>query len=524
MAVSNKHIINKVFLEVNTHSEKKAFYLRDHLDLFLKEELLPLLLSYFDSFNKALQNNTIQFEKLDLNLVVSEDFDFNEIKSEFTQAIKEKIPKNFPEAKIPSKESTFVSSSKKQQNIFFHFLKTGSLPWWSRAEDADIFRSKESLISLATSVTFIDEFKRKLVFNTEKVRLIKQFDDIQLSTLIELLQIEESKKAGHKLFLNIPHLQNIIYSGTGRLKPFTLPQRNLTWNIILSIITSDKDNSIYPKLTKLISSLISANYRIIFPFTEKQIELVYKDKTPSDILSSLEETVERLGVDFIKVTGKHKKAIPKGKKSQVQTVGKRTPISPLKASQDKDPILDFEAEDEVKRFESILERYQETGTEYFIENAGLIILHPFFRQLFSDCNLLNENNQLKSPELATHLLHYLATGKERQFEHLMLFEKYLCNLSFSQSINRNLKLPSNFKKNANELLESVLEHWPSMQDASTELLRNEFLRRPGKISFENENPKIIIEKKTQDILLDKLPWSFSIVKLEWLDQIIFVDW
>ena len=80
------------------------------------------------------------------------------------------------------------------------------------------------------------------------------------------------------------------------------------------------------------------------------------------------------------------------------------------------------------------------------------------------------------------------------------------------------------KENIEELLISVLTHWGALQNASPDLLRNEFLQRPGKLVLSKKNPKIILERKTQDILLDRLPWNISLVKLPWHEQLMFADW
>ena len=162
--------------------------------------------------------------------------------------------------------------------------------------------------------------------------------------------------------------------------------------------------------------------------------------------------------------------------------------------------------------------------EYHIENAGLIILHPYLKDFFANCGLLDENNDVLNPELAIHLLHYLATKKEQQFESNMVFEKFLCGIAIEQSIRREVVIPEIMKQRAEDLLEAIVLHWGALNNASTDLLRNEFLQRSGKLSFKTENPKIIIERKVHDILLDRLPWTLGLCKLPWINKLIFTDW
>ncbi len=166
---------------------------------------------------------------------------------------------------------------------------------------------------------------------------------------------------------------------------------------------------------------------------------------------------------------------------------------------------------------------KETG-EYYIQNAGLILLHPYLNNFFSKCDLLTNKKQISNPELAVHLVHYLATKKEQQFECNMVFEKFLCGVPIQKSIQRNISIPEELKQHAEELLKAVVKNWGSLGNASSDLLRNEFLQRSGKISFKDVNPKIIVERKVHDILLDKIPWTLSICKIPWIPKLIYTDW
>ena len=166
--------------------------------------------------------------------------------------------------------------------------------------------------------------------------------------------------------------------------------------------------------------------------------------------------------------------------------------------------------------------FEDSGTHH-IHNAGLIIIHPFIKHFLQNCQLLKDTSIINK-ELAIHALHYVATGKEQQMESMMLFEKMLCGVPIKQPIARDIILPDPIKKQAHTLLQVVLENWTVLHNSSVDLLRHEFLQRPGLLSFKDENPKIVIERKTQDILLNKLPWGIGLCKLPWIDKLIFTDW
>ncbi len=175
-------------------------------------------------------------------------------------------------------------------------------------------------------------------------------------------------------------------------------------------------------------------------------------------------------------------------------------------------------------FEEKLHQYSNSETELILQNAGLVLAHPFIPFLFKHCNLLDEDKNINNPELAVHILHYLATGKTEQAESDLLFEKFLCNIPFEQSINRFVSISDEHKAHVHELLDAIKSNWSAMKTASYGLLQNEFLQRPGKISFKDLNATLTMEQKTPDILMNKLSWGFSMIRFSWKKGFIYVHW
>ncbi|GEM_PF-4255737 len=164
-------------------------------------------------------------------------------------------------------------------------------------------------------------------------------------------------------------------------------------------------------------------------------------------------------------------------------------------------------------------------TKSFIaENAGMILLHPFLKALFTKLELLDvETQQIRDPELAAHVLHYAATGREQDFEYSMTFEKYLCGIAPDHVMERKITLSQEVKASVDLLLESVLSHWTALKSKSTALLRAEFLQRKAKV-FIDGNPRVVFERKVIDIMLDRLPWNLSIIRLPWRTELLYVEW
>lgn len=162
--------------------------------------------------------------------------------------------------------------------------------------------------------------------------------------------------------------------------------------------------------------------------------------------------------------------------------------------------------------------------EYYIKNAGLIIIHPYLKHFLQNCDLLANDGSILDIDIAVHALHYTATKKENRPESEMVFEKFMCGVPVSTIVDRSITLPDHVKSQSEELLKAVLQNWEALKNASPDLLRNEFLQRPGKISFKDNNPKLFVERKTQDILLDRLPWNIGICKLPWSQKLLFTNW
>lgn len=164
------------------------------------------------------------------------------------------------------------------------------------------------------------------------------------------------------------------------------------------------------------------------------------------------------------------------------------------------------------------------GNQVLVDNAGLVILHPFLKHFFGKTGQLTEAKKLADPELAAHLLHYIATGKENDFEHTMLFEKFLVGLPITCPLERNIELRAEWKAEAMELLNAAKNNWQPLKNSSLETLQETFLQRSGKLMDDYPQPRLLVERKTLDILMNKLDWNISIVKLPWMDKILFVEW
>ena len=520
MQVFNTHIISKFFLEVNTTSKQKGYYLKDNINTFLKEELFPLLQTYFDTIDKKMQSKNIQIESLKMDLSINPDLDFNTIKLEIIDQFQKQISKQIETDFSDTKNYSVLSNKEKEINEFFSFLETGTNVWWLISRNT-IESQENQFEKIIGESAFASKLSVALKNSQTRIRFIKQLSDNQIYIIIKKTFLAElTNETTLKNIKRIKqNLNDVIYSS--KLK---LHQRNLIWEIILLKLLQNNENKIKEKLISLIVSFTSVrkyNLEFVLQHLNRQVQ----NKSVLSLLGNLENEILNLGIileqkaseKLSKNNALSESNLLKREESCVSNHKKNEAINSIFNTKEEDGILntDLSLNQEI---------VIETASDYYGNNAGLLLIHPFLKKLFENCKLLNQDNSITDPEAAAHLLHYIATAKEQDYEAEMVFEKFLCNIPVKQSINRNIILSEEVKNSANKMLDAVLENWTIMKNSSVALLQNEYLQRPGKIILTAENPKILVERKTQDILLDKITWNLSIVKLAWKNKIIYVEW
>lgn len=158
------------------------------------------------------------------------------------------------------------------------------------------------------------------------------------------------------------------------------------------------------------------------------------------------------------------------------------------------------------------------------EKAGLILIHPFLKELLFEIGVLTKEYKIKKPNKAALTLHYIVTGSQ-EFTNLdMAFEKLLLGIPLETIISKKTILSKDEIEIINTMLRAALQHWDVLKNSTITTLRDMFLKREGKISCEKNKIHITVEKKAQDILLQKLPWNISIIKLPWLSELILSKW
>jgi hypothetical protein len=164
------------------------------------------------------------------------------------------------------------------------------------------------------------------------------------------------------------------------------------------------------------------------------------------------------------------------------------------------------------------------GGGVYVNNAGLVVLHPFFVQFFQALGLAR-GSELLEPGRALCLLHYMATGQTTAPEYELMLPKVLCGLPLGTPAASDVGLTTAELEEADALLGSVIRHWDALRSASPDGLRGAFLLRSGRLSMRDDGEWFLqVEPDTADILLDRLPWGFSMIHLPWMPRMLRVEW
>ncbi|MDR7209470.1 contractile injection system tape measure protein [Flavobacterium piscis] len=566
MIHSNKHIINKVFLEINTNSKEKGYYLKDNIDAFLQKEIFSLLENYFNELDSKNPSYSIQLEKLNIDIAINQNLDFEDFKEQILKKITKQVEEVFEKNEKNIEGYKLIRPQEKEIEGFFYFLETGTNVWWTTSTHDFKIVDDTAFDEILNDETFPFKWANALQKPIVRTRFIKQFSNSQIVTIIKKgILLKKNSTDSSATIIRIEAIKKHIE--TSIAKNQLIPnQRFLTWKIVVLILLGTSDAIVKQKLSGLICSVLEFHKKnsflehkeLFLKVIENQIEnqnelellanlnaivLVIEKKLDKIILKEKETGIKTVAknqatikteteIETGRIQENNEKTISdsalillnnkdaavhnddKNIKPSSNNSKEKTPKNHEEAIDKKD--LSFEKEEDI---------LDADFSDLYVNNAGLLLIHPFLKSLFKNCGLLNKDNTINDPEVATHLLHYIATGQEQDYENTMIFEKFLCNIPIAQPIERNIVLSEEMKKEGDTMLQAVLSNWDIMKTGSAALLQNEFLQRPGKLSINgDESPVILIERKTQDVLLDKLSWNLSIIKLAWKKRIIYVNW
>jgi len=482
MAEATRHIVHKLIVEVSTNSKETGYAIKEDAAGFISGRIVPGLEELFSELERKLKGNVLSVDRLSIEVAgKNADLKSGDIDRLVCTAIERELEKNVFEPEASSHESDgeaparVISGEQRQLNAVFYFLRTGQKPWWiPDNETMSTLLQAVSLEELAAtnpeelvrelSVPNAGTFVRRLMFQLPEKVLLLWFH-----TAFRFLNKSQEK--------SIPKKQlSSIMSTASRIE---------WWIELLAAVRIYRNSGALSKADL---------YRII--------RLIASEKAKEQELRPAVVFVENLTGCAISV-----EEFLEQNAQEKRKVDAENQLEELQKDPSGDAIAAVDAATE----------------QAPLENAGLILLHPFLKHFFSQTGLLQEN-ELTDPELAAHALHYLATGKEQDWEHTLQFEKFLCGIPALHPVKREVEISAEIKEAADDLLKAAMDYWTGLRSTSPELLRVEFLQREAKIIDEGHASRLVFERKTHDILLDSLPWNLGIVKLSWHANLLYVEW
>lgn len=488
------HIIQKVFVEITVNNKEKAYQIKQDISSFLAVDVFPAIERYIGEMGKQSEGYTLQIPRLELNLDVRSSSLNAELKDKIARIFREELSEisqnietSGPKPGDDSKPYR-LNEQEKMVQTFIHFLETGSMPWWNSDKNNSDFMQSHVFENLTSAPTFRKSVISVLPKPHIQERVIHQLSDKQIAALCRIILEDKELKI------------NLEDEVIRQISTLNRDSRTFIWRMVLRVLSQ----YLHSSNTNLREYLLS------------QISEI--KKTEARPIKSVHKTWETM-VAIFPFIRKHE--ITETIKNLRNTEKNERIKKNIEDNHDKPEITEKRSEQNNSTAQD--ELLADDGQ--FLQNAGLILIHPFLKTFFEHCNLLNPKNQeLTDPELCAHLLHYVATGKTNTPEYEMTFEKFLCHIPANQTINRHRKLSRIHKMQAKNLIDSVKHNWNPMKNSSTALLQNEFFQRPGKLVITDYDYTLTVERKAQDILLDKLSWGIGLVKLPWKDRFVFVNW
>lgn len=500
--MKQNHIIQKVFIEITVDNKEKAYRIKDDLNSFLAIDVFPEIEKYINGIEHQLAGHTLQIPLLELNLDVDNSSLNTELKDRITRLFKEELSEIVDSREMRSEQTennskaSWISNKEKLLQSFIHFLENGSMPWWNSDNENINFLETAVFDSLIAVPAFQKSIISVLPKQHIQTRIINQLSDRQIAQLC--MALLENKE----LTIN---LEDGVLQNVTKLRHH---ERIFVWGLVLGVLYRYSDSSNADLREYILEQISKANpggssRKKISHKSRKAIAEIFSFIKQDEIAESIENTNTKSSINNTESKGRE--STRDLLKDDLKNVDKPAEIIDRNHTElDDDGIMN--------------------GGQY-VQNAGLILIHPFIKTLFEHCDLLDPKTQeITNPELGAHLLHYIATGTTNAPEYEMAFEKFLCNIPMHQSIDRHIKLSRKHKTQAKNVIESVQHNWSPMQKSSAALLQNEFFQRSGKLVVTDHDYTLNIERKTQDILLEKLGWGIGFIKLPWKEKFLFVNW
>lgn len=469
------HIVRQLHLKVDLQgTEAEGMAMQRRLSELCHHWLIPAVEKALDRVSIPNgQHLSIDYLEIDAGILNSDQLEHDLVEA-VAQALEKLIRQQLVEKQTTNTGNNGVVVHKTEQQTiqeaFVFFLQTGRLPWSFRLPTGKNLESalldcwQEAQESSAHFYATNQDILRALAYQEVQKRLMQQFSSLFLNALLARLSPDSSQlvvRILEKLLLDYTIIISID------MQAFT----QQVWQTVFDQIAAG--NQLTEELlvgeTVRHLSMSAVQKEVLFAFIQRE--------WPNAILPDKRELL---------ATKETKKLQSEGPKP---------------------------GQEEAEMKEGI-----------YLDNAGLVLLHPFLPRFFEGLGIAHEATLLL-PERALCLLHYLATGQSIAPEYALTLLKILCSVPLQQPTKADVGLTEAEKEEVTALLNAVIRHWDALRNTTPDALRGTFLVRPGKLSIRDDGDWLLqVEPQAYDILLDQLPWGISMIQLPWMEQMLWVEW
>lgn len=486
------HLIQKQTVEVILHgTEAQALELQRQVAALCENGLLVEIEKVLNLYDN--ENITIDYLRVDVNGLNTGNLEAQLIASVAAQlkaVLQSKAPPKRSMAPAPAHDGNLIVYKRDAQGlresrvelVFFHFLRTGVLQWWTSPDQAKSWEA--AILNLLSASPPTLQQLQNLLYQSPaaRQRFLLQFShnwQQQVLPLLDVAMYAHTLVVRRILLALSPGAFSAKETGFFQWQLNSIVQLNETLPALLSNALSCLGYAGLPEMRTL-----------TLPQIEKRLHAISTDAPEN----AAEHDVRKPGL------------------AKLVYEVLQQPAPPVSETTANVSDVVMNGEEDV----------------YYIHNAGLILLVPFLPQFLRQCEAADENGVIREGYAAA-LLEYLASGRTGVGEHEMIFNKLLCGIPLGQPIAKITTLNAAHIEEADKLLHTVIDNWPVLKNTSTDGLRASFLQRPGKLSVKasDDNWLLQVECRSYDEwLLGELPWGYQVAGLPFSKpkKLIWTEW
>lgn len=464
-----QHIIKKQCIELNVKAgTNDVFQLQQRFSDTYWKKIMPAIAIVFDSISA--EDEVIVIEKIEIDLGAIaykeiEEWGIEKLVADELLTLLQKRRSSGSNLPVGMKINSRVWSVCEK---WMFYMDNGYLPWNSLTGYAAW--NLEVLEGFASDAKLIGKLSALILKSKNALtRIVNQHQDAFLVALLESLTSSPQK--------HVPYFVSIL------LKPYKSPDRI---KIFEDRVNKNTDRMLWIRFLKVAAGVNNERRNAIIK------EILDLRISPSQL----------------------KQLTPKLAYKQLNQASLNALMKNINKTQNQSDSP-FESDTPIPNAEDI-----------FVQNAGLVLVHPFLNSMFQKLNLVKAGKfrSLKMQQRAIFILQYLATGNLNPQEYALVIPKLLCGYPINKPVPPAVSLKAEELEECLEVLQVLIAQWDVLKNTSVLGLMESFLQRAGKVIVETDRLWLAIESNSIDVLLDFLPWNLSIIQLPWMKQYLEVHW